>query len=328
MTKLSICIPTYNRAKCLSMLLDSIVQQYTSDVEVVVSDNASADNTAEVVSSYKSKMPNLKYVLQSENIGADRNFLAVVENASGEYAWLMGDDDRLEPGAVGAILRALAQWPDIAGIVTGVTYYDMELRAVTGKRILPPTIRFRNANTVFEKIVEQLGFLSAIIVNRQMWGDVCSEGQMLKFQNQYMHVYIIGRMMQRFGGWGLLQEACVGYRTGNDRLLLDSGCFQRMKVDVVGYEQIARALFGPASLTYKRANSRIFSKIVLRWLGQIKINSRSSHELWNAAELLYRYYKREPAFWYAAVPILAAPKWFSYCLRAIRRQIVALAFSR
>jgi glycosyltransferase involved in cell wall biosynthesis len=56
---LSICVPTYNREKCLRRLLDSIVFQKefidTNDVEVVISDNASTDSTKELVNEYVKK---------------------------------------------------------------------------------------------------------------------------------------------------------------------------------------------------------------------------------------------------------------------------------
>jgi len=93
MPSLSICIPTYNRSKLLAELLDSIILQNEPGIEVVVSDDASPDDTADVVAFYTGKLPNLKYIRQDKNIGLDRNFRAVVEAASGDYVWLMGDDD-------------------------------------------------------------------------------------------------------------------------------------------------------------------------------------------------------------------------------------------
>ena len=56
--KLSICIATFNRSEFISDTLESILTQVTSDCEVVVSDNASTDNTEEVVSQYAERKKN------------------------------------------------------------------------------------------------------------------------------------------------------------------------------------------------------------------------------------------------------------------------------
>ena len=75
---LSICIPTYNREKYLQECLESIIHQEgfnTEDIEIVISDNASQDNTTQLVETYKAKYPNIKYFRNVENIGAIRNVL-------------------------------------------------------------------------------------------------------------------------------------------------------------------------------------------------------------------------------------------------------------
>lgn len=88
---LTIAIPTYNRATFLSRLLDSIFSQYSDEVEVLVSDNASTDNTDEIIKKYQE----LKYIKNSENIGSDANFLQCYEKARGKFVWLVGSDDIL-----------------------------------------------------------------------------------------------------------------------------------------------------------------------------------------------------------------------------------------
>ena len=62
MTELSICIPTFNRAEYLPVMLDSIFKQGIFDgVEVLVSDNNSYDDTARIVKEYKARYKNLVY---------------------------------------------------------------------------------------------------------------------------------------------------------------------------------------------------------------------------------------------------------------------------
>ena len=54
--KLSICIPTHNRAEFLPATLESIAAQWTDDIEIAVSDNASTDHTAAIVESYRARL--------------------------------------------------------------------------------------------------------------------------------------------------------------------------------------------------------------------------------------------------------------------------------
>lgn len=104
---LSICIPTYNRAGFLRECLSSInPEELDGNVEVVVSDNASTDDTLKVLEAFQATHP-LRYIVQPENLGPDRNFDAVVTEARGEYCWLLGSDDVVQPGGVRSLLAAL-----------------------------------------------------------------------------------------------------------------------------------------------------------------------------------------------------------------------------
>ena len=106
---LSICIPTYNRLRFLTELLPSILRQLagvpSSEVELVVSDNASTDGTADYLRSIDDS--HLRWWTNAENIGGDRNFLKCVAEAKGEYVWLFGDDDLMPENSVMRVLDFL-----------------------------------------------------------------------------------------------------------------------------------------------------------------------------------------------------------------------------
>lgn len=108
---LSICIPTWNRAKYLDKSLNSIFSQIgeisEGNLELFVSDNASDDNTSDVINKYIELGLPITYNRNTENIGAARNFLNCINWASGKYILLLGDDDILKPRAINMILDAL-----------------------------------------------------------------------------------------------------------------------------------------------------------------------------------------------------------------------------
>lgn len=125
---LSICIPTFNRANHLANCLNSIAiatRGKRLDFEVCVSDNGSTDGTEAVVASAPASLP-LRYRRNSENLGLPRNFLAAVEMARGRFAWLIGDDDLLLPGAVETLLSLIAGHPRAAFFFVNSFHLDTD----------------------------------------------------------------------------------------------------------------------------------------------------------------------------------------------------------
>lgn len=99
---LTIGIPTYNRSKyldrCLGAIMDDIGND--DDIEVLVSDNHSVDDTPDILDKYKKQYSNLRVIRQEYNIGATHNYECIWDNAAGEYVNLIGDDDYIFPGVM------------------------------------------------------------------------------------------------------------------------------------------------------------------------------------------------------------------------------------
>ena len=115
MTKLSICIPTYNRALHLRNCLNSIAQsnlQSVFEYEICISDNNSSDDTEAVVRAAQENLQ-IKYHKNTYNLGIAKNFLNVVAMAEGEFAWLLGDDDLLMPGAISFLYSLIGDHPSV-----------------------------------------------------------------------------------------------------------------------------------------------------------------------------------------------------------------------
>lgn len=98
---LTIYIPTYQRPNNLAQLLAVLVPQITDGVELIVSDN---DGSAASVVARFSKV---QYIKRWQNIGCDGNCLAGLSEGSGEYVWVLGDDDMPSHNAVEYILGEL-----------------------------------------------------------------------------------------------------------------------------------------------------------------------------------------------------------------------------
>lgn len=119
----SIGIPTYNRAngKLLNVIQRALEQSY-QNIEVIVSDNCSSDNTTEVVQSIEDKR--LRYVRHETNIGANNNFNYCLKEAKGEYFLLFHDDDMIDIDFVETCISSLKNKASVGAIYTGIRIID------------------------------------------------------------------------------------------------------------------------------------------------------------------------------------------------------------
>lgn len=92
---LTIAIPTYNGANTISNMLEILLPQCDERVEILISDNASTDNTKLIIDKYIEKYENIIYVRNAKNIGPDSNYLQCMEMSKGKYTLLLSDDDIL-----------------------------------------------------------------------------------------------------------------------------------------------------------------------------------------------------------------------------------------
>ena len=89
----SIGLPVYNGGRFLTQALDSMLGQSFQDIELIISDNASTDETAAICQAYALRDPRVRYIRQAENIGAPRNWNFVAEQARGNYfKWSTAND--------------------------------------------------------------------------------------------------------------------------------------------------------------------------------------------------------------------------------------------
>lgn len=119
----SVGIPTFNRAATLQRALASVLGQDYPELEVVVSDNASADETREVCSQIAAGDPRVRYLRKPANCGPTENFMEVLRQARGEYFMWLGDDDWLaDPSYVSRCATFLVANPDFS-LACGVSRY-------------------------------------------------------------------------------------------------------------------------------------------------------------------------------------------------------------
>jgi len=173
---LSIAIPTYNRSAKLSVTLDSILQQtymQQKNIEIVISDNCSVDNTQEVVERYQEKYPFIKYFKNSENRGIDYNIYKCVDLSSGKYVQLISDDDIFLDGSLSYILNLIQTHSDISFFYLnerGFTY-DADKQVFDDHPIFEvhEDLTFTDKNEFIKFLGVQITFVSAFLLHRDTW---------------------------------------------------------------------------------------------------------------------------------------------------------------
>jgi glycosyltransferase involved in cell wall biosynthesis len=123
---LTIGIPTYNRAELLRSALLSLapqVREFADEVELIVSNNNSDDDTEEVVEWARQYGP-IRYHRNRENIGGTRNVVLIPTLAKGKFCWILGDDDFVRPLAVKKVLETIKSYPDIDYIYVNIAHFS------------------------------------------------------------------------------------------------------------------------------------------------------------------------------------------------------------
>lgn len=110
---LSICIPTYNRQPAVSAQVAFLMRELNgcNSIEIIVSDNASTDDTFGALT--KIKFKGFSYYRHEQNAGILGNIKRLFAQAKGEYVWFLGDDDILLPGIIKEIVDKILSGPDL-----------------------------------------------------------------------------------------------------------------------------------------------------------------------------------------------------------------------
>lgn len=111
--RLSIGLPVYNASNYIHEAVDSILNQSFKDFELIISDNASTDETAEICKEYAKKDSRIRYYRNETNIGAARNFNRVFDLSSTEYFMWAAHDDVYSPYYLKSCIEVLDRDPTV-----------------------------------------------------------------------------------------------------------------------------------------------------------------------------------------------------------------------
>jgi glycosyltransferase involved in cell wall biosynthesis len=120
---LSIGLAVRNEPHATRRCIESVLTQDFADLELVICDNASDDETVDTLQEYARDDRRVTVNVNPVNIGSHENMNRVLESSSGTLFRWISADDWLEPGALSAGVRALESRPDVVGVTTGFTIH-------------------------------------------------------------------------------------------------------------------------------------------------------------------------------------------------------------
>lgn len=122
MPKLSVIVPVYNSEEEIRDCLDSLVEQTEKDIEIIVIDDKSTDNSLEIVKSYGRKYPNIRIYQNERNLGQGETRNRGIEVATGDYIAFLDSDDYVNPGMYEELLQVATKYNNPELITTGIVF--------------------------------------------------------------------------------------------------------------------------------------------------------------------------------------------------------------
>ena len=321
--QLSLCFPTYNRAALLDLALRAVLDQITPEaaeqVEIVVLDNASPDDTPAVVAQAKELFPqfNIRALRHSENIGPDANFYEAVKEAQGQFVYLLSDDDILLPGAVTRMLTLIEENPTFDAFCLNIRPFVSDLSEDKPTLLdIPQDIILRSRDEALMVIGPLVGFMSAMVFNKSR---IAANDYTSKIGTNFLQSYFFLDVLVGGNGFVVTAKPFLAQRIEN-------------AVDISYFRVFITSLH--TVLTY--AESIGYSRKVIRriehknligarhFVSRVKIYGREADQ-WSsrrdAISRLYHVYGLSPYLWFVVVPLMFFPRALRPLVFSIRRLI-------
>lgn len=310
---ISVAIPTYNRGALLEQALESVIPQLGVDVEVVVYDTASTDDTLERMARLAAGNPILRFIAAPERRSLDEVLLLLLNECRGEYIWFFSSDDRMRLGAIEAVRRRILDAPERPALV----YVNQEITDDTERTLIASQVGrtqdcdFLDGRKIVPWLALNLGFISASLIRRESALRLSSAREFVGTRSLNFHLYL-GCLLE--GGAALY----VGEPLIQARRAAGHPPYEYRDVFV---RDIARILqdaqhCGLGVLAAYRTMNRIvagqYLRLVVSWRADDPAELARTFP--SMIETCWMY----PAFWLLVVPARVAPRWF---VRGVRNRL-------
>lgn len=203
---LTIAIPTFNSAQFLPDAIASIMRQGLEDFEILIVDNASEDNTEDVVRSFEN--PHVRYIRNASNLGSRENGNRCIANSWGRYLKFLCADDVLLDGLVRKQLHVLETRPDVVLVTCGYLETDPDLNIQGSWSAFPGSHPGRRViNFCLSRMTNAVGGPSNIMIRRSAAAGIKSDSNYRLLADLKFSIQILER-----GAYVNIGEPGVLYR--------------------------------------------------------------------------------------------------------------------
>jgi len=323
---ISIAIPTYNRANVLADTLSALAthpELMNDDVELVISDNASSDTTADVVRDFSARTGKVvRFSCNERNLGIDGNIHAVSHLATGRYLLLMSDDDFLKPGALTRLSELVRQHPDLLFcFANGGSFSGQYDPAATLPSLipLPDMMVTKDPDAVLQTIWIWSTFISAFFVERLAWVSIPDQQRFIGSDIYLPHVLYRVLAGNRGRTCVVTSEQLSAARmeyTGSFRIFHAFGnSFLGLVCDEAPRLGLGKAAMRAVKLATIRKGLPPMILMVRRGLNPRRLTLKEWREL-------FRYTWWEPVAWLYLLPICLIPQSSIEVMMRLKRLVV------
>lgn len=312
---LSICIPTFNRAVFLRESLQSVFTSLAGledQVEVLVSDNASSDDTTAVVTEFQQQYPGLRYNRNPVNV-IDKNFFIAAGLARGQYVWVFADDDLMQQDAVGRVLKEISNGYNL--LILNFSIWNNDFSVKLKEKFFSAEDRsFTDQNEFLRHFSIKAQLLSSVVVRKDILFTL-PENNYEKFHEYgcsfLLAVYagVAGRLNALF-----ISNTLVRYRGDNSDLRDVSVWY---KYFATGSTLFLRELLKHGYSTWSSYRAR-YPVLKYYIVPNISLNRRSGKSMKGVFRLILPYYALHGYFWMVIVPLLFVPVSLLHALHSLK----------
>lgn len=315
---LTIVVPTYNRSANLELLLRTLREETISlgnEVVLLVLDNASPDDTPQVIARAAENWPALLSHRHPNNIGADNNFCYGVRAVCTRWFWIFGDDDLPKRGIIAKVV-ALLRERQPALIYLQSEWVNPVHNSDQGKRVNDLQVAKLDALTFAKALHTWLTFISGIVVDRQRL-EVALDGQPIDRFNASLLVQL-GWVLPLFntpGPFLFIEDQCILATSGN------TGGYSVLTTFCVNFPRIIQEFFAQQPTFSRAILNRHIKNYLPGLIWAVRSGNAGDFKQEDSNELIRLQLGGHVFYWLLVWPIKTLPLMLAWPFYALARII-------
>jgi len=169
MPHVSVTIPVFNRAHLVGKTIECILKQSFTDLDLVVVDDASQDNTVEVARQYAARDSRVRVIVNSQNLGLTKNWNKCLDLAQGPLVHIMQSDDLIDADYLQLVSDMFDQNPALGFVAATCRYIDADDRVIGTNSVIESHLYPAGDEAVTALLTGGFPHVSSIVMRRECY---------------------------------------------------------------------------------------------------------------------------------------------------------------